>query len=105
MARQGDDETTHQEAERLLRRIDKMAWTGRITGGEAERVRTATDPAKVDDAVREIRLRHAMERVERELRHGRMTQDEAEVVLQRLEAGEDPRTALDLRRRQSSPPS
>ena len=97
-----DDHAQETEDERLLRRVDKMVEAGRVTGEEAERVRAAADSGELDDAVREIRLRHARARVGAELRDGRVTQDEADLILQRLENGEHPRLLRGLRRHKSS---
>jgi hypothetical protein len=101
MERPGEHSTTDSDAERLLCRLGKMEASGRITGEEAEGVRTA-DPGEVDEATRAIRLRHARERLEGDVRDGRTTQDEADVILQRLADGEHPRLLLDLPRRRRS---
>lgn len=102
MDQSGDNHAQQTEAERLLRRLDKMVAAGRVTDEEAERVRAAADSGERDEAVREIRLRHARARVGAEVRDGRVTQDEADLILRRLENGEHPRLLRGLRRRKSS---
>jgi hypothetical protein len=87
------------EAERLRRRVTRMVETGRVSGDEAERVRTAANPGEVDDAVRVIRLRHARERLDGDVREGRMSREEADLVLERLQDGEHRGLLRDLRRR------
>ena len=69
----GDDEPTrhrvsntssHQrlpDRDRILRQLDKMLASGRLTPEEAERLRSA-DPAEFEAAVRAISERHMRER-------------------------------------------
>ncbi|MDQ3643586.1 MAG: hypothetical protein M3450_19485 [Actinomycetota bacterium] len=90
------------EAERTLRRIDKLLEAGRVTSEEAARVRAASDTGELDDAVREIRLRHARERLGAQSRDGGVTQEEAELILQRIEKGEHRGLLRGHRRRKSS---
>ncbi len=104
MDQSGDNHAQQTEAERLLRRLDKMLAAGRVTDEEAKRVRAAADSGERDEAVREIRLRHARARIGAEVRDGRVTQDEADLILRRLENGEHPRLLRGLRRRKSSAP-
>lgn len=100
---QSDDNHAEQtEAERLRRRVDKMVQAGRVTSEEEKRVRAAADSGELDDAVREIRLRHARARFGAEVRAGRVTQEEADLALQRLENGEHQGLLRGLRRPKSS---
>ncbi|HMG25974.1 MAG TPA: hypothetical protein VKH36_04080 [Acidimicrobiia bacterium] len=78
------------DRDRALQRLDKMLEAGRVTEEEAERVRSATGSDDVDDAVGEIRVRHATEWLDEAVGKGRLTAEEAATVLDRLKNGEDP---------------
>ena len=75
-----------------------MLETGRVTVAEAERLRGAADTEDFDQAVREIRFRHATERIDEAVEDGSITPEEAATLLERLRNGEDPRILLGLRR-------
>ena len=49
------------DRDRILRQLDKMLASGRLTPEEAERLRSA-DPAEFEAAVRAISERHMRER-------------------------------------------
>ena len=53
-----DHELGQKERERLLKQLDKMVESGRVTETEAAQLRTAADPGEFDRAVRAIRVRH-----------------------------------------------
>lgn len=86
-------------APQLLGRLDKMVEAGRIAEGDAARLRAAAESGGFDGAVLEIRLKHAKARVGLAVEQGRMTQAEANAILQRLDNGEDPLLVLRRRRR------
>lgn len=73
------------------RRVTKMLKGGRVTAEEADRVFNASDAAELERAVGEIRLRHARAKLDADVRQGRMTRDEADLVIQRIQQGEHPR--------------
>ena|SRR5215472_6758597 len=87
-----EEHTPHElSPERLLRQLDRMVELGRVTQDEADRLRAATEPAEVEAVVREIRDRHAGERLRAAVERGRLTGAEADGLAARLRAGEDPR--------------
>jgi polyhydroxyalkanoate synthesis regulator phasin len=86
------------DRDRVLERLDKMFEAGRVTEEEAERVRSATGSDDFEDAVRNIRVRHAREWLEEAVGNGRLTSEEAATVLERLRNGEDPSALRGLAR-------
>jgi Ni,Fe-hydrogenase III small subunit len=76
-----------------------MVASGRITQEEAARVRAAGESSEFDVAVREIRLRHARERLDQVVEDGRVTKAEADALRERLNKGDDPRIVRRLGRR------
>ncbi|MDP8976784.1 MAG: hypothetical protein M3N28_10565 [Actinomycetota bacterium] len=92
---------SHISAERgirIIERLDRMVEAGRLTDEEATRLRAAGGAGELDDAVREIQLKHARARVRAAVDEGSLTDDEAQVMLERLQEGEDPRFLRGLRR-------
>src|SRR5262245_11888406 len=90
--------------DRVLHRVEKMLEAGRVTENEAARVREAAESQDLDEAVREISIRHATERVDEAVEDGGLTPEEAASIRTRLEAGEDPRNlGGSWRRRRSRP--
>lgn len=88
------------EGARLVERLDKMVRAGRITEEDAERLRAAAKSGELKDAAREIQLRHARGKVSAAVEDGRLSQEQADAIFDRLEKGEDPRFLLrGLRRR------
>jgi hypothetical protein len=75
----------------VVERLEKLVQAGRLTEQEAERLRGAADQREFDGAVREIRIRHATERVDEAVEDGRLSRPEADALLERLHSGEDPR--------------
>src|SRR6266700_4064373 len=86
-----------RDGDRLLQRLDKMLETGRVTAQEAERLRGAADTEDFDEAVREIRFRHATGRIDEAVEHGWIPPEEAATLMERLRNGEDPRFLRGLR--------
>ena len=70
-------------------RVGKMEKAGRVTAEEADRVRAAADEEQLEAAILAIRLRHARAKLDKDVRRGRMTADEADVMIQRIQQGED----------------
>lgn len=83
---------------RLLERIDKLVQAGRVNEEDASRLRAAADTGELDEAAREIQLRHATARVNDAVEDGALTQEQAQAFLERLANGEDPRFLRGLRR-------
>jgi polyhydroxyalkanoate synthesis regulator phasin len=91
MTHRPDNHTWRNGGARLIGRLDKMVQAGRLTEEDAERLRAAANSGQLDDAIREIQLKHARERVNTALENGRLGQEEARAIFDRLAKGEDPR--------------
>ena len=76
------------EAARVLGRLDHLVERGHLTETEAERLRGAGQGGELDDAIRDVRLRHAGERLSDAVSQGTVTPEEADAVLEA--AGVDP---------------
>ncbi|MHB8719207.1 MAG: hypothetical protein ACYDAC_10010 [Candidatus Dormibacteria bacterium] len=74
--------------DRILARLDVMVSAGRLTAGEAARLRGAADAAEFAAALRDVRLRHAGMQLDAALAQGNMTRAEADDVLARIRDGE-----------------
>ena len=74
--------------ERLLKQLDKMVASGRVTGMEAARLRAASGSDEFDQAARDIRIRHAREHLNAAVEGGQMTQEEADAHVEGLQRGE-----------------
>ena len=70
--------------------LDRMVENGRVTVGEVERLRAATDPEEFDAIIRGIRVRHAQAKLNAAVASGRVTQAVADANLAGLEDGEHP---------------
>lgn len=90
MTHRSDSHTWRNGGARLIGRLDKMVQTGRLTEEDAQRLRAAANSGQLDDAVREIQLKHARERVNTAVENGRLGQEEARAIFDRLAKGEDP---------------
>ena len=89
------DRTKHSKLanrERLVERLDHMVASGRLTEPEAERLRTASEPTDFDDAVRNVRVRHARVKLDAAVADGEITRKEADELLEQLRNGEHPRS-------------
>jgi hypothetical protein len=80
-------ETDGRRRRRLLERLDPMVESGRVSDGEAKRLRAAGTPGEFDETVRDIRLRHAGTRLNSAVADGTMPQEEADGLLERLRKG------------------
>jgi polyhydroxyalkanoate synthesis regulator phasin len=78
--------------ERLLKQLDKMVASGRVTETEAAQLRAARDSDEFDQAARDIRVRHAREHLNAAVEGGQMTQQEANSHLEGLKRGEHSRS-------------
>jgi hypothetical protein len=77
---------------RLVNRLDKLVASGRITEGEAARLRVTKDSGEFDDEVRAIRVRHARTKLGGAVAEGRVSEQEADELLERLRNGQHPRS-------------
>src|SRR2546421_255478 len=78
-----------------------MLENGRVTVEEAERLRGAACTQDFDEAVREIRFRHATERIDKAVEDGSITPEEAATL---LEPGGCPRSWPAFREEAPPPP-
>lgn len=62
-----------------------------MTDQEAERLRSADEPAEVDRVIRTIRVRHAGTKLDAAIADGSLTREEADGFLARLRNGEHSR--------------
>lgn len=95
------DSHTFSRAARLVERrdkLDKLIQAGRLTEDDAERLTAAAKSGELNDAAREMQLKHARARVNAAVEDGRLTQEDAQAIFDRLENGEDPRFLRGLRR-------
>ena len=80
-----------EEQQRVLRQLDRMVAAGRVTAQEAERLRSARDPAAFESVLAEIRVRHAGASLEAAVQAGELTAAEAEDLRHRIGHGDHPR--------------
>lgn len=76
---------------RIAGQADKLVAAGRLTAAEADRLRAAPDVSRAEQVVREIRARHASERLDVAVAEGAMSRQEADDVLERVRGGEHSR--------------
>jgi hypothetical protein len=79
----------HQD--RILKQVDKMLASGRVTDHEAARLRGAEGTEEFEGVVAEIRLRHARAHLDAAVVEGEMTTHEAEDYATRIGQGEHPK--------------
>ena len=77
--------------DRILQQLDKMVSSGRVTEVEARRLRATQGSAEFEAAIREIRVRHATERLDEAVADNRMSQAEADGHVQNLRDGGHPK--------------
>jgi polyhydroxyalkanoate synthesis regulator phasin len=90
----GDGESNGLDPERLSRiagQADKLVAAGRLTADEAHQLRAAPDAARAEQVLREIRARHASERLDAAVSEGAMRRREADDLLERVRGGEHSR--------------
>jgi polyhydroxyalkanoate synthesis regulator phasin len=78
-------------ADRIIKPLDKMVQTGQMTADEAQSIRNAEGTPAFEEALLDVRLRHAATRLDGAVADGEMTRDEADEQLQRLREGEHPK--------------
>jgi polyhydroxyalkanoate synthesis regulator phasin len=74
-----------------MKQIDKMVKSGRISEEEAARLRSTEGTPEFDQAMGDIRARHAGAHMEEAVAEGQMSQAKADGYIERLKAGEHPR--------------
>jgi hypothetical protein len=94
---ENDQHQREASRKRLFERVARMLRSGRITGDEAERLRCAAGSSQFNAIVGEIRGRYAGARLDQAVEDGRLTREEANVLLGRLQDGEHPRFLNGLR--------
>src|SRR6266545_7513806 len=87
-----------EHRDRLLRGLDRMVAADRLTEDEAARLRDAADASEFDDAIRDVRSRHASEWIDEAVADGRLAEEDADAFRKRLRNGEDPTFVRRLRR-------
>lgn len=85
------DELDPRQLARLVGQADKLVSSGRLTPEEAERLRSADDQRSAMQVVRDIRSRHASERLGAAVAEGSVGREEADAILGRIHAGEHSR--------------
>ena len=91
-----------EDPARIRRRVTKMLKAGRVTPEEADRVLAAPDSAELERALADIRVRHVRARLDDEISGARMTEQEADLFIQRLLNGEETRLPSRSRRRRAT---
>ncbi len=94
VAPMNEETDTHPESrrrERLVERLEPMVESGRVTETEAARIRAAVEPKEFDDAVIDVRTRHARESLGAAVQGGQMTREDADAYLERIKKGERPK--------------
>lgn len=76
------------DPQRMMERLDAMVSNGRITEDEAVQLRASEGTSAFDDVVARIRARHAQAHTDPAVDEGRMSQQEADGLLERVLAGE-----------------
>jgi hypothetical protein len=76
----------------LLKQLDRLLASGRITSAEADRLREATNRDEFDAAARDVSIRHAQAQLDAAVKVGEMTEEEARTQLEVLRSGQHRRT-------------
>lgn len=77
--------------DRIAGQADKLVAAGRLTADEARRLRAAPDVSRAEQVLREIRTRHASERLDAAVAEGAMSRQEADDLLERVRGSEHSR--------------
>lgn len=92
MSQEEIDGLDPERLSRIAGQADKLVAAGRLTLDEAQRLRAAPDVSHAEQVVREIRARHASERLDAAVSEGVMTRQQADDLLERVRSGEHSRT-------------
>ncbi len=79
---------TPRQRSRILEQLDKMVGKGQMTEEEAARLRVASSDAEFDSVIRDVRARHAGQRIDAAVRSGSMSQQEGDDILAGVKRGE-----------------
>jgi polyhydroxyalkanoate synthesis regulator phasin len=74
--------------QRIIDHVDRMVASGLITAEEAAQLRAAQGTEGFEEAIVAIRARHAQAHTDTAVSHGRMNQEEADGLLERVRSGE-----------------
>ena len=77
--------------DRIIEQVDKMVKSGRITSEDAAKLRAAQGTDAFEEAVANVRARHAQAHTNSAVSDGRMSQAEADGLLERVRSGEHSR--------------
>ncbi len=75
---------------RIIKQLDKMVATERMTEAEAAHLRETAGTPGFDAAMGAVRARHASAQMDSAIRSGELTQEEADAYLDRLRNGDHP---------------
>lgn len=84
-------DTTHGTRLPKPARLAQMQRHGFLTESEAEAIRHETDPDRLNQLIRTVRVRHAQTRLEPGLAGGTISSQDTEPLLERLKQGEHTR--------------
>lgn len=76
---------------RIVKQLDKMVASGRMTDAEANRLRATHGTPEFELVLGEVRARHASAYLDAAVGEGQMTEEEAEDQRQKLRRGEHPK--------------
>jgi hypothetical protein len=79
------------DPQRMMERLDAMTQSGRITPEEAAQLRATEGTPEFDHVIAGIRARHAQAHTDPAVAEGRMSEEDAEVYLERVRGGEHSR--------------
>lgn len=85
--------------EKVMKRLDQLIETGRLTADEAALLRSAQGDAEFDAAARQVRQRHVHEEVDAAVTANALTREEGNALANELLACRDPRRRRQLRNR------
>jgi hypothetical protein len=89
-----DDGHSPLSPAQLLDRVDNMVRAGRISEEDGDRLRAAATSGDLDEAIADVRRKHAGARVAQAVESGRISPEDGAVLLERIERGEDPAEVL-----------
>ena len=77
--------------DRILKQLDKMVSSGRMTAAEAQRLRSTQGSPEFENVIQDIRVRHASEGLDEAVADKQMSRQEADGHLQNLKDGQHPK--------------
>lgn len=88
MSALSDSPLTPRAYKAVLKGLDRLVRSGRMTEEEAARIRDAPDASALQEAVLAVRVRHAGGAVDAAVADGSMTSEEGTDILRRIGQGE-----------------